>query len=69
MTHQHRRSSEHVRERVIDEVQKGCRVQIRVPNDLATEKGLSAPAAEQRPHHAVGEIHLVGNVPDGCPQL
>lgn len=58
-THQDVGSSEEVAEGVIQQVDEGGRVEVRVAHHLAGEEGLPRAAAEQAPHHPVAHVHVV----------
>lgn len=66
VSYQHRRSSEHVRERIIDQIEKSCGIEVGISNNLATEKRLPTATAEERAHHSISQIHLVCHVSYCC---
>ena len=52
-------SSEEVAERVIQQVDERCCVEISIAHHLTGKEGLPGATAEQAPHHPVAHVHVV----------
>ena len=61
MTHQNVRGPEQVAEGVVEQVDEGRGVQVRVAHHLGGKQGLPRAAAEQTAHHAVAHVHVMGD--------
>lgn len=63
--HEHGRRPEHVAERVVEQVEHGGGVNVRVADHLRREERLARPGAEQAAHDTVRQVHLVSHFPHG----
>ena len=61
MTHQNVSGPEQVAEGVVEQVDEGRGVQVRVAHHLGGKQSLPRATAEQTAHHAVAHIHVVGD--------
>ena len=52
-------SSEEVAERVIQQVDERCCIEISIAHHLTGKEGLPGATAEQAPHHPVAHVHIV----------
>lgn len=60
--HQHGRRSEHVAERIVEQVQTGGAVDVGESGDLVGEVRLSGATSEEAAQNAVAHVHLVNRV-------
>jgi len=68
-TYEHGGGAEHVAERIIDEVEKRCGIEVGISHDLRREKCLARAGAEQTAHHSVCQIHPVSHLTYPVPQF
>lgn len=53
--------SEHVAERVVQEIDEGRSVQVSVTHHLRGKESLTRTAAEQTSHHPIAHVHVMGH--------
>lgn len=54
-------SSEEVTERIIQEVDERCCIEVRITHHLAGKESLSGATSEQASHHPVAHVHVMSH--------